>query len=472
MRLVCEKCTAIYTIEDGLVGDRDFRVSCKQCGTPIVVRHERPPAPSSSGTQITPSVESLPSELARRPYRPPASFAPTGQEEWFVWLAGKQKGPFRASQLAQLLEQGEMEWTTQVWREGFKDWRAARRDATLVTAVAGVRGGGGAGDTMRLNAARSFLAPEDTIVEARPNIFASSSQRVSVVSKDDLLSSTSDTQAIDARELPAATEPIRTNPQGGPPPQWHSPENAAFRAGLGLPQDSRENQVRIPARASSSSAAPSRSEAFRSAPTLMGGRSQPQSTTDTLSDVGGETWLPKPRSLLMVAAIAFGGGVLAAAIATRYVPHHQSPAITQLKGGESTRAASEHPKVTPGPSPTAKPSTPPPAAPPTQVAPGVPDAPQTQPAIQPVLRELPTPEELRSEVRRVAPDVRRCITDPTTGVEVGVFIDGASGRVREIDVRSARLPPGRVDCVIHAVKQIQLAPFKRTELRLEHKFSW
>jgi hypothetical protein len=58
------------------------------------------------------------------------------------------------------------------------------------------------------------------------------------------------------------------------------------------------------------------------------------------------------------------------------------------------------------------------------------------------------------------------------GVEVGVFIDGASGHVREIDVRSARLPPGRVDCVIHAVKQIQLQPFKRTELRLEHKFSW
>jgi hypothetical protein len=72
----------------------------------------------------------------------------------------------------------------------------------------------------------------------------------------------------------------------------------------------------------------------------------------------------------------------------------------------------------------------------------------------------------------VAPDVRRCITDPVAGVEVGVFIDGASGHVREIDVRSARLPAGRVDCVIHAVKQIQLQPFKRTELRLEHKFSW
>ena len=465
MRLVCEKCSAIYTIEDGLVGDRDFRVSCKQCGTPIVVRHDRPSQPpSSGGAQLTPSIEGLPSSLSRRPYRPPASFAPTGEERWFVWVNGKQTGPFRAPELAQLLEKGEMEWTTQVWRDGFKDWRAARRDATLVTAVAGARGS--AGDTMRLNAARSFLAPEDTIVEARPNIFASSSQRVSVSSKDELLSSASDTQTVDARELPAATEPIRTNLQpGGPPTQWHRAENAAFRAGLGLPQDSRENQVRIrssgpPVRSPSSSPAPSRSEAFRSAPTLMG-RGKPDVSVDTSQEVTGETWLPKPRSLLIVAALAFAGGVLAAAIAARYVSRREPPAVTQLKSAPAAHAPANVPKVQAAPA--AKPA----AAP----AP-LPAQPAVTPSVAAPTRELPTPEELRSEVRRVAPDVRRCITDPVAGVEVGVFIDGASGHVREIDVRSARLPAGRVDCVIHAVKQIQLQPFKRTELRLEHKFSW
>jgi hypothetical protein len=323
---------------------------------------------------------------------------------------------------------------------------------------------GGAGDTMRLNAARSFLAPEDTIVEARPNIFASSSQRVSVISNQELLSSASDTQAIDARELPLATEPVAQSLAPAPAPQqWHSPENAAFRAALGLSQESRENPLRrnssgAPARSPSPAPQPSRSEAFRSAPTLMRGSGRVPSPADVPSELAAETWLPRPRSLLIVAALAFGGGALVAAVAARYVAQREEPAVTQLKAGPAERPVVITPKVVstqPAPAPAAK-------------------APAASAPVPVVLanRELPTPEELRHEVRRVAPEVRRCITDPVAGVEVGVFIDGASGRVREIDVRSARLPPGRVDCVIHAVKQIQLAPFTRAELRLEHKFSW
>jgi hypothetical protein len=88
------------------------------------------------------------------------------------------------------------------------------------------------------------------------------------------------------------------------------------------------------------------------------------------------------------------------------------------------------------------------------------------------LRELPTVEELRAEVRKVAPDVKRCVEDPASGVDVDIYLDGPSGRVRDVDVRSALITPGRSDCIVRSVRRMQLAPFSRQELKLMHKFSW
>jgi predicted Zn finger-like uncharacterized protein len=457
MRLVCEKCSAVYTIEDTLVGDRDFRVSCKQCGTPIVRRTR---ADTSNVGQTTQNSSSGGTLLSPRPPRPPASFAPDGTEEWFVWLEEGQRGPFQANHVAAMIEQGQMDWATQVWREGFKDWRPARRDATLVTAVAGARGV--AGDTMRLSSARSFLAPEDTIVEARADIFAQPSQRVSLVPGEDLLSSTSDTQAVDAREVmaaqatAAATEPVRPNLTPQPPPQqWNTPENAAFRAALGLRSDTQPVRpvAPVPVEANGS-ARPTLASAFRSAPSLMRSTSTGETTSGAppASSDGRDSWLPKPQSLLAVAALAFAGGVLAAAIASRYV----APKHAETRAASRPAASAPHAAQAPAPA----------------VAPPPPSAALTIAPVTAPLRELPEPEELRAEVRRVAPEVRRCITDPLAGVEVGMFFEGPSGRVRDVHVRSTGLTPGRVDCVIHAVRQMKLVPFKRAELKLEHKFSW
>jgi predicted Zn finger-like uncharacterized protein len=485
MRLVCEKCSAIYTIEDTLVGDRDFRVSCKQCGTPIVRRNRAdtgPPSgwgglagPAAVVGQATTSSSGARGPLSPRPPRPPASFAPTGTEEWFVWIADGQRGPYKAGQVAGLIEQGEMDWATQVWREGFRDWRPARRDATLVTAVADTRGV--AGDTMRLSAARSFLAPEDTIVESRAEIFAApSSQRISLTSKDELLSSTSDTQAIDARDLPDndATVPgslvmagADARPQQGPvppPQQWNTPENAAFRAGLGLPSDTRPvarpgERGPAPTEGQPVPATRTLGSAFRSAPSLM--RVSPSEVTAITPGSDAEGWLPKPQSLLAVAALAFAGGVLAAAIASRYIAPSKQPA--------EPPDAAQHERAAPQADRPAA-AAPAPAAPAPAVAPS--RQALTTPPVTGPMRDLPEPEELRTEVRRVAPEVKRCIVDPRVGVEVAVFIDGPSGRVRDVNVRSTGLSAGRVDCVIHAVRQMQLKPFKRDELKLEHKFSW
>jgi hypothetical protein len=99
-------------------------------------------------------------------------------------------------------------------------------------------------------------------------------------------------------------------------------------------------------------------------------------------------------------------------------------------------------------------------------------APRPPTARAEALRELPDPEELRAEVREVAPLVRRCLLNPAQGVDVDIYLDGPSGRVRDVQVRSPMLAPGRVQCITHAVRQMQLEPFVRHELKLMHKFSW
>lgn len=455
MRLVCDNCSASYTIEDELVGDRDFRVSCKQCGTPIVVKQSRAHTSSSTFAQTTEGPGLGSRQLSPRPPRPPASFAPTGDEAWFVLIDGAQKGPYRAHEVADLIEQGQMDWGTKVWREGFRDWRVARRDATLVTAVAGAKA---VGDTMRLDAARTLVAPEDTLVEARPNVLLTTgSQRVSAAAQDELLQSTSDTQAIDERDLPEALRQERAAHK--PPGAWNSPENAAFRAALGLPNDTQKLRSRA---GSTPKSGPTFADTYRTAssPVRTGPVSEARAQHEGADD--SEAWVPKPQSLFAVASIAFAGGVLVAAIASRFIAKPEEPVTSEpvVKAARSARDESA------GPPPArteALPATTPAAKPPEPVT--------TPPVLAPA-RELPEPHELRGAVRRIAPDVKRCLVDPKAGVEVALFIDGASGRTRDVNVRTVELAPARVECVIEAVRQIQLEPFARDEVKLEHRFMW
>jgi len=158
MRLVCDHCNAVHTIEDRLVGTRDFRVSCKTCQRPILVKGTRQLVAQTQ--RVRPPGASLPppSLMASAAVRSVPPEVPSGRETWFVSIAGRQQGPHTAEQLASMLERGRIDWSTEVWREGLKGWRSARRDALLVTSVAGARGV--ANDTTRLNAAKSFLAAE------------------------------------------------------------------------------------------------------------------------------------------------------------------------------------------------------------------------------------------------------------------------------------------------------------------------
>ncbi|MFT3927965.1 MAG: GYF domain-containing protein [Myxococcales bacterium] len=537
MRLVCDSCSALYTIEDGLVGTRDFRVSCKSCGKPIFVKSARQVTVGSTlgathrvrlpGSAL-PKPSFLAAFAARHEQRAKATPVP-GAEEWFISVDGTQRGPLSVHDMATMFEAGSLDWGTEVWREGLKGWRPARRDALLVTSVAGARGP--VNDTTRLDAARSFLASEDTVVEPRPghakgrarSIRSARNDSTDATEKHVLELRDPSAHAAEGALRPAhaaegALRPAHAAegalrqarapegalrqaraPEGAlrqaakgealpdlrpsaRPQAWHSPENTAFREALGLPTDSSSSQeasaVEPPAQAPVEQAAnsnppgPTLADAFASATRLLEEHQadRAEQRPSGIIDLLPAHWLERfndfyerhLNSHYLVALSSFAAGVLVTAMVLGRPVPSETPAIAQAPAAPVVVAQAPSAPVQPELVESAL----------MPVATAQPAVGSALAAPAPTLRELPTVEDLRREVRKVAPDVRRCVEDPNAGVDVDIYLAGLTGRVRDVDVRSSLIPPGRAACIIHAVRKMEVSPFTRGELKLMHKFSW
>jgi len=168
------------------------------------------------------------------------------------------------------------------------------------------------------------------------------------------------------------------------------------------------------------------------------------------------SWLPTLQSMSMVALVAFAFGVLAAALWGRFVVRHDAQHATTVV----VRQARQPVPVT---------------EPVRTLAPAVGGAsPQldVQSLSTHVMSEQPSEAELRREVRRISPDVRRCLEDLSLGADVEAFFDGRSGRVSELNLRTAELSPGSAECVTQAIRQMQFEPFQRESYRFSYRFSY
>jgi predicted Zn finger-like uncharacterized protein len=104
MKIVCEACTAKYSISDDKVRGKVFKIRCKKCSHIIVVRGG---GGESSGVDVRPEPE-------------PAS--PAGDASWYVVVEGEQVGPLTAADVAGRISRGEVSGETFAWREGMADW--------------------------------------------------------------------------------------------------------------------------------------------------------------------------------------------------------------------------------------------------------------------------------------------------------------------------------------------------------------
>jgi predicted Zn finger-like uncharacterized protein len=121
MKIVCESCSAKYSIADEKVAGRVFKIRCKKCGAAIVVR----------GDQVDGAAADEGAEASTRVVEY------GGEAVWHVVVEGDQQGPFSPAQIGEMLSAGTIGWDAFVWREGFDDWKPAQEIEELVQAVMG-----------------------------------------------------------------------------------------------------------------------------------------------------------------------------------------------------------------------------------------------------------------------------------------------------------------------------------------------
>jgi predicted Zn finger-like uncharacterized protein len=93
MKIVCDTCGTRYSIDDGRVAGRSFKVRCKQCAHVIVLPGSRAPTAEPAAPRV-----------------------------WHAVIDGIPR-PIAVEDLRQLRVAGELDDRTLVWREGLDDWR-------------------------------------------------------------------------------------------------------------------------------------------------------------------------------------------------------------------------------------------------------------------------------------------------------------------------------------------------------------
>lgn len=105
MKIVCDACSAKYSIADEKVRGKVFKIRCKKCSNIIVVRGDAD-AVSNVGD-------------------PPGGAAEPASDGavWHVVIDEDQVGPMTVADLRERYARGEIDSESYVWREGFEDWQ-------------------------------------------------------------------------------------------------------------------------------------------------------------------------------------------------------------------------------------------------------------------------------------------------------------------------------------------------------------
>ncbi|MCA9580888.1 MAG: zinc-ribbon domain-containing protein [Myxococcales bacterium] len=144
MKIICDSCSAKYSIADEKVPGKVFKIRCKKCSNMIIVRGDQleapsestEHAPSSSGGATTTGSVSRADAFGADPAAAGGYDAST-DPIWHVVVNGDQQGPYAPVQLGEMLTVGTIDWDAYVWREGFDGWVPARDVAELVEAITG-----------------------------------------------------------------------------------------------------------------------------------------------------------------------------------------------------------------------------------------------------------------------------------------------------------------------------------------------
>lgn len=148
MKIICENCSAKYSIADEKVQGKVFKIRCKKCGESIVVRGDSSkadenasdPAYQAAASDAESSVEApppMPSEFEDEDEEDGESetrvfdysgYHSVGEDQpiWHIVVDGQQQGPYTGGQIKQFLDTGSLDSESFIWKEGFEDWSSIK----------------------------------------------------------------------------------------------------------------------------------------------------------------------------------------------------------------------------------------------------------------------------------------------------------------------------------------------------------
>ncbi len=129
MKFLCRNCKAKYQIADEKVVGRTLRMTCQQCGEPIVVRSTGTTGRSGQVSRpLTPMTlagagpNALGADFQRQIAAATAREVLTPQEEWHVAINDVPVGPMRRDEVARKVALNAIDRESLAWREGMDDW--------------------------------------------------------------------------------------------------------------------------------------------------------------------------------------------------------------------------------------------------------------------------------------------------------------------------------------------------------------
>lgn len=137
MNVACTNCPAKYGIPDEKVKGRKVRITCKRCGSPIIVDGTKIGGAPTAGelrakrqktmlggleapSWSAPSPDSGHEELSQ----PPPSLAPA-PEAWTVAITEENQREMSTPDVVEAFAKGLIDVETFIWREGMEDWLTA-----------------------------------------------------------------------------------------------------------------------------------------------------------------------------------------------------------------------------------------------------------------------------------------------------------------------------------------------------------
>jgi predicted Zn finger-like uncharacterized protein len=113
MKIVCDACSAKYSISDDKVQGKVFKIRCKKCSNIIVVRGNAGAAAPAEAAQH---------EKDTRVFDYGYDDSAGSEAVWHVVVDQDQVGPLSVADVQKRFRDGEIDAETYIWREGFADW--------------------------------------------------------------------------------------------------------------------------------------------------------------------------------------------------------------------------------------------------------------------------------------------------------------------------------------------------------------